>query len=155
MNSFKELLDLKLFEQQDQAGENDLDIKLAAAVLMFEVVQADSDANTMEVAEMVGILRTQFSLQSSEIVKLLEAVHESRKDDYQVETYASKISRHWGSRERIKLLNDFWAIALADFELGEQEKYVIGQLANLLNLDSEEITRARFNAEQTIELGIS
>ncbi|MFT5572087.1 MAG: putative tellurite resistance protein B-like protein [Cryomorphaceae bacterium] len=149
MNLFKELLDLKSFEHQDQTCENDMNIKLAAAVLMFEVVKADGDTNTMEVAEIVGILRDQFALQSDEIINLLEAVHKVNKDDFQIETFASKLSRHWGNRKRVKLLNDFWVIALAD-----QERSVIKQLAQLLNLHHEEITRARFHAEQQIELNI-
>lgn len=154
MSSFKELLDIKLFEQRDDEGVSDVTIQLAAAILMFEVVKADGDIDTMEVAEMVDILRTQFALKSNEIRKLMEAVHAAGEDDIQLASFAAKLCKHWGQRERVRLLKDFWVIALADDNLEDKEKSLIDRIAQMLKLDEEEITRARFHAEQKIELKI-
>lgn len=154
MSSFKELLDLKIFEHKDAEGVSDVTIQLAAAILMFEVVKADGDVDTMEVAEMVDILRTQFALKSNEIRKLLEAVHAAGDDEIRLESFARKLCQHWGHRERVRLLKDFWVIALADNQLEDGEKDLIDKIAQHLELDQEEITRARFHAEQKIELNI-
>lgn len=154
MSSFKELLDIKLFEQRDNEGVSDVTIQLAAAILMFEVVKADGDVDTMEVAEMVDILRTQFALKSNEIRKLMEAVHAAGEDEIQLGSFTAKLCKHWGQRERVRLLKDFWVIALADDSLEDNEKSLIDRIAQMLKLDEEEITRARYHAEQKIELKI-
>jgi len=155
MDSFKQALENKLFEQQSDNHVSSVNIQLAAAILMFEVIKADGDVDKMEVAEMVDILRTQFALESSEIIDLLENVHSSTKQTIELETFTQKLCKHWDKPERVRLLKDFWVIALADNQIDAGERDLIDRIAGLLELAGEEITRARYHAEQKLELNIN
>jgi len=151
---FTELLNAKIFEQKHDGSIDDLHIQLAAAVLMFEVIKADGDIDKMEVAEMVDILRTNFALRSDEIRSLLKSARNATDEELNIESFTKRICDSWGARERTRLLKDFWVIALADNQLDPYECETIDKIAHLLKLDEDEITRARYHAEQKIELDI-
>jgi uncharacterized tellurite resistance protein B-like protein len=58
-------------------------------------------------------------------------------------------------RERFQLLNDFWQIATADETILPSERTLIDKIARQLQLDNDDITRARYRAEQKLELNIA
>ena len=153
--SYKELLELELFTDKQENGVSDISIQLAATILMFEVGKADGNVDSVTVAEMVDILKTQFSLNSDEVSRLLRSVRETSGGSVNLETYTSLLCKHWGQRERARLLNDFWVLALTDLELDHRERDLIQKIAEMLQLDDDQIDRARIHAEHILELSTS
>ena len=149
MQSFKDLLESRLFDNDEKST---ISVQLAAAILMYKVGRSDGQLVALEVAEIVDILRAQFGLKSDEIRKVMQSVNQHESSDVELEWFTKKLRDQWGERERVRLLKDFWVIALADEEIDTNERELIDQLAGLLAIDEEEITRARFHAEQKLEL---
>ncbi len=137
----------------DQESSN-IDLHLVSAMLMFSVIRSDGDTAKIELAHMVDILRSRHALSSEEIGSLLSIARSASIDDNAIAQLSKTLCKHWGPKERAQLLNDFWEIATADEEIKIDERLTIELIANNLELDPEEITRARYSAEQRLELNI-
>jgi len=59
------------------------------------------------------------------------------------------------ARERRQLLIDFWQIATADKTIHSGERLLSDKIANRLGLEAKQIIKARYNAEQRLELNIA
>jgi len=151
--SFTEKLSIR---QQDLeiSKTQDIDLHLIAATLMFAVIRADGHADHIELAHMVDIMRSRYALSNDEISSLISSARSASESDHGLETLARKLCEHWTEKERQHLLNDFWFLATADQEIRVDERLVIELIANNLQLESEDITKARYMAEQRLELNI-
>ena len=152
---FSETLDQKRAQANPNTVNLKSDIHLAAATLMFKVIESDGDRDQMEVAHMVEILREHFSLSNGEIEELLRAARSAADNTCDLESLTEQLCRHWGRRERNQLLNDFWLIATADETIRKGERLMIDRIARSLQLEADDITRARYRAEQKLELNIA
>ncbi|NND81055.1 MAG: TerB family tellurite resistance protein [Gammaproteobacteria bacterium] len=152
-DTYKKFMELELFNEEEELTDDS--VQLAASILMFEVGRADGDLDSVEVAEMVDILKNQFGLNSEEVTRLIHSARETSHDDVNLEKYTSLLCEHWGQKERARLLNDFWVLALTDMEIDHHERDLIQRIAELLKLDKDEIDRARIHAEHVLELSTS
>ena len=129
-----------------------VDLQLNAATLMLSVIRADGDTDDLELAQMVNILRTRYALSGDEISSLIASARQTKIGDRSLELLAEKLCQHWAEKERKKLLIDLWYVATADREIKTNERLVIELIANNLQLESEDIAGARYQAEQRLEL---
>ena len=118
---------------QEQLKGDDVDLHLIAAILMFAVVRADGDEDHLELAHMIDILRSRYTLSSQEIAGLVTSARTASMSSYDLRRLTQKLCCHWGARERRHLLNDFWLLATADRDIR---------------------ICARYQAEQRLELNI-
>jgi len=152
--TFSQAIANKKFELEDQHSNIDVDLQLTAAILMFSVITSDGDTDHLELAHMVDILRSRYALSSEEISSLVASARQASISDHGLELLAQKLCHHWSPKEREQLLNDFWFLATADREIRIDERLVIELIANNLQLEADDITRARYQAEQRLELNI-
>jgi uncharacterized tellurite resistance protein B-like protein len=138
---------------QEQASNIDVDLHLVAAILIFSVIRADGDIDH-KLDNMVDILRSRYALSSEQISALITSARDASISDHGLELLAQKLCHHWNSNERQQLLNDFWLLATADRIIKNDERLVIELIANNLELEDGDITHARYQAEQRLELNI-
>jgi len=150
--TFTKTLASQKTELNEQAPDTDL--HLIAAILMFSVIRADGDTDHLELAHMVNTLRSRYALGSEEISALIASARKASISDHGLERLAQQLCHHWGEKERQQLLTDFWFLATADHEIRIDERLVIELIANNLQLEADDITRARYQAEQRLELNI-
>ncbi|MEM7361272.1 MAG: TerB family tellurite resistance protein [Pseudomonadota bacterium] len=148
-------LEERFFRSAKQAGLNESDIELAAAILMFEVIMSDGHVDHKEISKMVDILHKQFALDGNAIGDLLENVRSSSGGMLDLDEFVHKLKQYWVKEEHIRLLNNLWLIALADRRIDEREQQLIEHIAMELGLSSEEIQEAQSLAEQRLELKLS
>ena len=139
---------------QEQLKGDDVDLHLIAAILMFAVVRADGDEDHLELAHMIDILRSRYTLSSQEIAGLVTSARTASMSSYDLRHLTQKLCCHWGARERRHLLNDFWLLATADRDIRMEERVVIKLMADNLQLEDDDIICARYQAEQRLELNI-
>lgn len=142
----------RFFRAAKEAGLNESDIELAAAILMFEVIMSDGHVDHKEISKMMDILRTQFALDGIAIGGLLENVRSSSGGPLDLDEFVLKLKQYWVKEEHIRLLNNLWLIALADRRIDDRERELIEHIAVRLELSSDEITQAQTLAEQRLEL---
>lgn len=153
---FNELLNYNPDDPQSKSTKSEtVDVKLAAATLMFNVIESDGETHRMEVAHMIDILKSHFCLSSYEISELFESARERSNTGAEVENLTQHLCKNLNPKERKQLLNDFWQIATADKKIHTGERLMIDKIAKKLDLDAKVIVRARYNAEQRLELNIA
>lgn len=145
-------VEIGLFEISADASSTEIDIQLATAVLLFEVVKSDGHVDRVEVIRVIEILRERFSLSGEQVGRLLEMISDDGSQA-PLQSLTDKIREHWGFAERLLLLENFWVIAIADKIIDERETKLINELARLLNLDDNEISAARQQARKRLESG--
>ena len=145
-------VEIGLFEISADASSAEIDIQLATAVLLFEVVKSDGHVDRVEVIRVIEILRERFSLSGEQVGRLLEMISDDGSQA-PLQSLTDKIREHWGFAERLLLLENFWVIAIADKIIDERETKLINELARLLNLDDNEISAARQQARKRLESG--
>lgn len=148
IGKFTELFDSRLSNSVDSADSGTADIQLATAILMFEVVKADLKIDRSEMAELMEILRQQFKLDDRGLGRILELAGDASMN---LESVTTIIREEWNSEQRLKLLKYFWVIAVADEDIDERETALIDRIAQLLELNSDDITAAKNQAEQVLQ----
>lgn len=153
--TFSEQMSIRQDEVRAEVSNHDVDLHLIAATLMFAVIRADGDTDHLELAHMVDIMRSRYAHSSEEISSLIASARRASVGDHGLEALAQQLCKHWSPKEREQLLNDFWFLATADREIRIDERLVIELIANNLQLEADDITKARYMAEQRLELNIS
>lgn len=144
---FKELVE-DFQNTTDQQKNPELSLEICCAVLLCEVMRADSAFTEEEQDTLSVILTTQFNLTAQEVndilVKALE-LSENASDFYQ---FTSKINQYYSLDERIKIVTLLWKVAYADGELASIEEYIIRKIADLLHLRHNEYIATKIAAEE-------
>lgn len=139
----------------DKEGTNQLDIKLAAATLMFELIRADGDVDPNEVAHMRKILVTQFALDNDAVDTLCKLAEESAIEAISLHAFTREICEQWDNSKRVELLENLWFLALSDEVIDSHERHLVRKIANLLYLNETEIIQTRERARQRVTSELS
>ena len=127
-------------------------LRLAAAVLLVEVMRSEPTFDPAERAAVFAALRSRFVLTEEELgslVELAEAKVESANDYFQ---FTSRINDHFGQPEKIALVESMWQVAYADGVLDASENHVIAKVAELLHVTHGEYIGAKLRAKQAAGL---
>jgi uncharacterized tellurite resistance protein B-like protein len=127
-----------------------LDLQLAAATLMFEVVRSDGEICESELITMGDFLKKQFGISDEDVETMIELAQASSEDAISLQGFTREICENWGNAERAKLLEHLWAIALADNTIDAHERHTVRKVAGLLYLNDGQIARAKENAKAMI-----
>lgn len=143
----------KLITKSDtKTGNSELELKLAAATLMFEVIRSDGRVDKVELIYMGEILRREFSLGEEELEELFKQAKETAHEATSLQGFTREICEQWGNTKRMKLLEYLWMLALADDQIDPHERHLVRKVAGLLYLNEKQIIQSRERAKQ--QLGI-
>jgi len=140
---FNTLLSTDESETVDQ-----LSIEIACAVLLCEVMRADSVFTENEQDELGAIITKQFNLTKQEVSSILEQAFELSENASDFYQFTSKLNQHYSLDERIKIVTLLWQVAYADGELANIEEHIIRKIADLLHLRHSEYIATKIAAEQ-------
>ena len=140
---FKNVLDTDNSETQSE-----LSIEIACAVLLCEVMRADSIFTEKEQDELSTILTKQFNLTEQEVSTILEQAFELSENASDFYQFTSKLNQHYSLDERIKIVTLLWQVAYADGDLANIEEHIIRKIADLLHLRHSEYIATKIAAEQ-------
>ena len=141
-NFFNTLLDNEKDEEQKE-----LSIEIACAVLLCEVMRADSVFTEQEQAQLSTILIKQFNLTKQEVEAILAEAFKLSEDANDFYQFTSKLNQFYSLDDRIKLVSLLWQVAYADGELASIEEHIIRKIADLLHLRHSEYIATKIAAE--------
>ena len=124
-----------------------LSIEIACAVLLCEVMRADSVFTEKEQDELSAILTKQFDLTEQEVNTILEQAFELSENASDFYQFTSKLNRHYSLDERIKIVTLLWKVAYADGKLANIEEHIIRKISDLLHLRHSEYIATKIAAE--------
>ncbi|RBP48431.1 TerB family tellurite resistance protein [Arenicella xantha] len=141
----------KLIKKSDKKPEGgELELKLAAATLMFEVIRSDGRVDKVELIYMGEILRREFKLNEEELEELFKQAKDTAHEATSLQGFTREICDQWGSTKRMKLLEYLWMLALADDQIDPHERHLVRKVAGLLYLNEKQIVQSRERAKQQL-----
>jgi uncharacterized tellurite resistance protein B-like protein len=123
------------------------DPRVAAAALMYHVMDADGVRQDTEWERMKELLAEAYDLSGDALDKLVAAGGEA--DDAAVDLYAftSVLKRHLDEQARIEFIGLMWNIVFADGELHELEDHTVWRIAELIGVDRRDRVLERQKAQ--------
>lgn len=132
----------QLNEEPDRAAEDDP--KIAAAALMFHVVNADGMRDDSEWKRLKGLLAEFYQLDSAETEKVASAGERADLEAIDLYSFTSVLNRHLDREARVAFIGMLWEVVFADGNAHELEEHTLWRVAELLGVErSERITQRK------------
>jgi uncharacterized tellurite resistance protein B-like protein len=153
LSTLKDILDSFTGPSQEQSGqEAEHAVRLAAAVLLVEVMRADAANTPVERAAVMAALRERFSFADDEVARLVELAQAEAEHAYDYYRFTSVLNERFSQDQKIALVQAMWQVAYADAHLDANENHVISKLAELLHVTHGEYIGAKMRAKEAAGL---
>ncbi len=139
---------IEQFGKTSSKQPDDRDLKIAAALLLVEVGQADSEWQPSETTTIVNRLAELFDLSRDEAEGLLEEARQRDAEHVSLHPTLKLINAHFTSAQKQQIIIDCWRVALADGVLDHYEEHQIRRIADLLHLPHSAFIRAKLHAQE-------
>lgn len=134
---FSLLKQIPASDQRDSASDRD-DPRVAAAALMFHVMDADGERTTSERDRLEQVLAETYGIDDRELAAILSAAEEAEREAVDLYTFTSVLKRHLDEDARNELVGVLWDIVYADGALHEVEDNVIWRVAELIGVTARD-----------------
>lgn len=119
------------------------DYRLAAAALMFHVAMVDGVMREAETARMKLTLARAFSLDARTADRLYDEARAADIEAVDVDGFAAILKRSLDAESRLHLVQLLWDVVLADGLVSEIEESAIFRAAELIEVPTADVLRAR------------
>jgi len=133
--------------QEEASPEQPLNIEVACAVLLFEVINADGELSPEEQEKLSTIIQSHFSLHQEEVFEIIDTAKKLSDNANDFHQFTSQLNRHYSAKEKTQLVALLWQIALADGHISAIEEHTIRKIADLLYLRHAEYIQAKLSVE--------
>ena len=134
----------------DRRGPSPDDPRVAAAALMFHVVNADGVLQENEKAKLRSVLAEAYSLKGIDLDRLLEAGEEADREAIDLYAFTRVLKRHLDADQRLQFIGLLWTMAYADGRADELEDNTVWRIAELIGVDSRDRIAARQRIKESI-----
>lgn len=130
-------------------AERESAVQLACAVLLVDVMRADTHPNPAERATINAALRHTFALSDAAMAQLLAQAEQTAHQASDYHQFTSSLNDHFTQPEKIQLVEVMWQVAYADGHLDAHENHLISKIAGLLHVTHGEYIGAKMRAKET------
>lgn len=120
-------------ESTDPMGR-DHQLQLAIAVLLVEVMRADSDGCVKEQTKLRGLLAQRFALTADETQRLIELAELRSTEAHDLHSFTAVLNQTFDESERQQIFEELWQLAYADGRLDAHENHLMRRLGDLLHI---------------------
>ena len=121
-------------------------LQLATAVMLVEVMRADTSFHADERQAVLNALRDKFSLADDEAQRLAELAEATAKQATDLFAFTSCINDRFDMPQKLRMVEHMWRVAYADGHLSEHERHVLWRVADLLHVPQGAYQHARMRA---------
>lgn len=136
LDFLKELPGSGLRERGEKFSDDDP--RLAAAALMFHIMDADGDAREVERAKLSVTLAQKYGLKGDALKQLIRAAEEADQESISLSDFTSVLKRHLDYQARLDFIALMWNIVYADGVASEVEIDVMWRVADLIGIKAED-----------------
>jgi uncharacterized tellurite resistance protein B-like protein len=141
---------LKLI-RSDVVEDAEIDVAVAAAALMFEVVWADHDIGQDEMETMSELLQRLFSLTPERVIEIVKQTKVDHDTSVGVFPFTRALNEQLSQQEKFLVLRAMWSIALADEQIDSFEEHTIRRIADLMYVSHHKFIEAKLAARADME----
>ncbi len=147
--TLKDLFDALLPPARSGPAEPDEHaLRLATAVLLVEVMRADTSFHAGEREAVRDALVEKFELATDEAERLVELATSTAKEATDLHGFTSRLNDRFSEAQKLRMIELMWAVAYADGHLAEHERHVLWRVADLLHIPHGAYVLARQRAAQ-------
>ncbi len=144
----------KLKQMWKKAAESPVDdrqhdVSLAVAALMVEIMRMDGQLQDSERNEIIRRLQQRFALDVAEVDALIKQATEKVEQALDMHQFTSVVVKGFSTDERLTILTELWAVALADGHVDPYEEQIIRRMADLMGLHHTQFIQAKIAAGVT------
>ena len=122
-------------------------LHLATAVLLVEVMRADTDCSDAERRTVLGVLHRRFALADDEQAQLLALAEHSAKNAVDFHAFTTTLNEQLAFEDKVQMVEAMWAVAYSDGQLTAHENHVLWRVADLLHLPHGAYINAKLRAK--------
>lgn len=123
------------------------DPQVAAAALMFHVVDADGIRSDAEKRRLEELLSRQFDLSGERLKHLIQAGEKADREAIDLYAFTSVLKRHLDLDARIEFIRIMWEIVYADGVRHELEDNLVWRIAELIGVERADRVAMRQSVE--------
>ncbi|GAA0785455.1 TerB family tellurite resistance protein [Roseibium denhamense] len=131
----------KTFEEDDK--------RLAAAALLFHLIDIDGIIEDSESEKLRQILQSRYELTDKETTELIAAAKQRDEEAVDLYGFTSVLKRTTDEAERLAIVEMMWEIVYADGHVHEFEDNTIWRVAELLGVSTRDRMNLRHKVAQT------
>ncbi|WP_378947016.1 TerB family tellurite resistance protein [Mesorhizobium sp. ANAO-SY3R2] len=124
------------------------DPRVAAAALMYHVMNADGDRQDVEWERVKQLLAQSYGISGDELDRLAKAGEQAENEAIDLYAFTSVLKRSLDEDARKDFVAMMWEIVYADGELHEIEDNTIWRIAELIGVESRDRIEAKRKAAQ-------
>ncbi|MCO5064528.1 MAG: TerB family tellurite resistance protein [Rhizobiaceae bacterium] len=129
-------------------ASRDDDPRVAAAALLYHVMNADGIRQDVEWDRIKVLLAEQYGLEQAELDRLVAAGEKADAEAIDLYTFTSVLKRHLDEQQRIHFVRMLWDVVYADGEVHELEDNTLWRIAELIGVDRRDRITARQEAAE-------
>jgi len=141
LQKIKNFFEDKLAVKDEQDIEHHL--RLATAALMIEMMLDDGEAHEMEEKVLIENLKSTFKLEDNETLELFNLAHAEVKEAVDYHQFTTLIAKNFTQEQKVKVIENLWAIAYADEDLDQFEELMVRRIADLIYVTHSEFMQAK------------
>ncbi|PHP68494.1 hypothetical protein CSC94_00345 [Zhengella mangrovi] len=121
----------------DGTGAGD-DPKIAAAALLFHVMDADGERREEERAQLTRSLAETYGLSDEELDRVLKAGEAADREAVDLYAFTSVIKRELDEQGRLDFIRIMWDVVFADGYMHELEDNTVWRVAELIGISNRD-----------------
>ncbi|MBX3598890.1 MAG: TerB family tellurite resistance protein [Rhizobiaceae bacterium] len=141
---------LKELPSGGAAKSREDDPRVAAAALLYHVMDADGLRQDVEWDRLKAVLGSEYHLDNAELDRLIEAGKSADEEAIDLYAFTSVLKRHLDEQQRIHFIRMMWDVVYADGEVHELEDNTLWRVAELIGVDSRDRIAQRIEAARAV-----
>lgn len=122
------------------------DPRLAAAALLFHVMDADGDSGKDERKRISQLISEAYGLKGEALKRLLNDSEQADQEAVDLYSFTSIIKRNLDEEARIRFIELMWEVVFADGTAHELEDNVVWRVAELIGVSTRDRVTMKQNA---------
>lgn len=131
-------------------GSPDDDPRIAAAALLYHVMDADGVRQDTEWDRLKALLSVEYRVRGEELDRLVKAGEKADAEAVDLYAFTSVIKRHLDEQQRIHFIRMMWDVVYADGEVHELEDNILWRIAELIGVDRRDRIAQRQEASREV-----
>jgi uncharacterized tellurite resistance protein B-like protein len=130
------------------ADSGEHQVQLATAVLLVEVMRADTQLADSERDAVIAALQREFALSADQVQQLVALAHERSRSATDLHAFTSELNHHFSEAQKLRVVEAMWQVAYADGHLEAHERHVLWRVADLLHVPHGAYIAAKMRSQQ-------
>ncbi len=130
--------------QSQEASEKSL--RLAAGVLLFEIVRADHKIEESERTVMRAALQGIFNLDADETEEVMRLAEEQSRSAGSLYEFTTQVDTAFDNDQKKRVVELLWLVAFADGTKNAHEEHMVRRIAGLLHVAHPDFIDAKLKA---------